>query len=173
MRQVSAWVVISLVCWLLLVVSAVKAGELHRGVRAKYEENCREILEENFRAFNAEDLQAFMRTIHPAAARPRDHARLAREATDLWQHADVSIQVVAVTFEVVTKNMAAASVVQETHTLDAESSQYRNRSALVPKERLVRYRQIFTRDRNGRWLLGPIATEPSPVNNLELIQDGR
>ena len=169
MRQVGFWIGTSLLCWLLLAVSTATAGDLHRRVRQKYEADCREVLEENFRAFNAEDLQAFMRTIHPAAGRPSDHARLAREATALWQNADVAIQVVAAEFSVVTPTMAAAAVVQETLSLDAESTRYRNRSALVPRERLVRYQQTFMRSRDGRWLMGPITTEPAPVDPAEVV----
>lgn len=130
---------------------------------------CREILEKNFAAFNAKDLDGFMATIHPHAGgwdkygrrNTQKIAELREETKKLFEEATVHLRIVD--FQVRSRSKPLyGTVVQETMTYDELSNEYRHRSALVPNDRFVVYTQTFMPSPEG-WLLGPITTEPKPL----------
>jgi hypothetical protein len=138
------------------------------------EAGCREILEANFAAFNAKDLDGFIGTIHPYAAGKYKNgapklekiAELREETKKLFEEATIYLRVVD--FHVrSTGNPAFGTVVQETVAYDDVSNEYRHRSALVPSDRYVVYTQQFMLQ-GDKWMMGPIKSVPAPVSPEQL-----
>ena len=132
---------------------------------------CRAVLEENFNAFNYEDVDALVATISPAAeSRPGQIEEFRREAESLFaDEKDVYIRLVAFQPLEARGNKLLAHVLQHTTTVGDEDGktthhEFRNRSALLPEYRFAKYKQEFIWDKRKRkWQLGAIIGRPRSV----------
>ena len=116
-------------------------------------EDCRDVLQRNFSAMGAEDIESLMGTISPSA--PRDAIWMfKREAEFVFRDTDVHLSLYSYEFLGQRGNMAAARVTQVTHVGEGgESTPYRHESNLLPDSPSVTYVQIFKAERDGRWYL--------------------
>ena len=130
---------------------------------------CRAVLEENFNAFNFEDVDKLVATISRDAGPPAQIEQFRREAKSLFEEADIYLRLVAFKPIEVRGNRLFANVVQHTSAAGDEDArgthhEFRNRSALLPEYRFAKYKQEFIWDkRQKKWLLGAIIGRPRSV----------
>jgi hypothetical protein len=130
----------------------------------------REVMEDNFRAHNAEDLKALMATM---TSNCPDRENFMRECQKMFDDTDVYIRLVDckwITSWRDSKGLwAAVEIKQWTVPKDdkVEYSEYRHRSGLLPKWELCEY-QLFARVEDGQWKAHVIN---GPVYEAQLPHD--
>ena len=155
--------IFALVVFFLLSITAV-AETVESATRA--------VLEQNFQACTAENIEALMDT--QARGLPKcemDNFRKAAE--ELFAETDVYLRLEEFEITQVQLPFAAARVVQLTQPGDETVRQnpdeaerfYRNHTMLLPQYERVEYVQTFKRE-NGKWRLWEIVTEPQPVGDV-------
>ena len=113
----------------------------------------RGVMEDNFRAHNAEDLKALMATM---TSNCPDRENFMRECKQMFEDTDVYIRLVDckwITSWRDSKGLwAAVEIKQWTMPKDenVDYTEYRHRSGLLPKWELCEY-QLYARVENGRW----------------------
>jgi hypothetical protein len=143
----------------LLSCSACLAGD---------REEIREVLVENFRACNEEDVDALMDT---CSVYMPDRPGFRRESEILFREKDVHYSLVDFRVTELRGDYAEAWIVQKTYaedrTSDTESREvFRNGTTLLPLEETVEYLAAFKRER-GRWKCLATISEPVPHRKPE------
>lgn len=141
--------------WLVVVVVCWSAPHVWAAQPAAHFEQMREVLHENFEAYNHEDVPRMLKTLSPTIPNRQEFAR---QSEDLFATTDSYISVVE--FEPVGIRLpyAVVRVVQRTSTREgsqpgsAEQVAYRAESKLLPGEEESEYIQSFKRE-NGKWRL--------------------
>jgi hypothetical protein len=139
----------------------------------------REILAQNIQACNAEDINALMKTLHPALPR---RGEFRAEAEQLFKDTDLYTRIIAVEYSphrTETNHLGVEFCVYVTqHTVIANGSDedrtfFRERSALLPPE-YCKYLMGFWPDGRGGWKCGKIYGRliEIPEGNLDLVVDG-
>ena len=155
----TAYLTILLIAW-----AATACAQTEKHVDA-----CRAVLEENFNAFNYEDVDKLVATISPGAAPAEKIEEFRREAESLFAEGDVYIRLVAFKPLELRGNRLVAHVLQHTFAEGQEDArttlhEFRNRSALLPQYRFAKYKQEFIWDkRKKKWQLGAIVGRPRSV----------
>ena len=122
-----------------------------------------EVLSENFRACNEEDVDALMDT---CSADMPDREGFRRESELLFREKDVHYSLQDFRVTRVRGDYAEAWVVQATYSedrsADSESrGRFRNGTTLLPQEECVEYMVSFKRE-GGRWKCLSTISEPIP-----------
>lgn len=140
----------------------------------------REILEQNIQACNAEDIDALMKTLHPALPRLDEFKA---EATKLFEETDLYTRIIAVEYnphatETPGFHRPEFCVYVTQHTVIANGSDedrtfFREHSALLPPE-YCKYLMGFWPDGRGGWKCGKIYGKliEIPESRLDLVVDG-
>jgi hypothetical protein len=141
--------------FLAIVLSAVA----HAGDR----EEIRDVLVENFRACNEEDIEALMDT---CSVDMPDRPGFRRESELLFREKDVHYSLVDFRVTKLRGDYAEAWIVQKTYAADRSSDSeargaFRNGTTLLPREETVEYMAAFKRER-GRWKCLATISEPVP-----------
>lgn len=132
---------------------------------------CRAVLEENFNAFNYEDVDGLMDTIAVSASDATMRARFREEAEKLFEEEDVYIKLAFFDPFWAENGKLRAMVVQTTTKVGDEngvtayngigSAHFRERSGLLPPWRHAYYLQEFEYDKKSKkWLVGAIVGRP-------------
>lgn len=129
-------------------------------------EEMREVLAENFRACNNEDIVALMDT---CSFDMPDRAGFRRESEILFREKDVHYSLVDFRVTEIRDGYAEAWVVQTTYSGDRSSdnearSRFRNGTTLLPQEECVEYMVAFKRE-NGRWKCLATISDPIPYRS--------
>lgn len=140
--------------------------------KAEVSTACRAVLQENFQQFNSKSVEGMMATIHPRSAGSQSREKLAEfaeESQTLFDSATIYIHLKE--FHLLSHNdsWAVAAVLQETYAEPGVSTEFRNRSALVPNAQYVMYKQQFLKS-GDKWLVGAISSEPVPVHPDDVKQ---
>lgn len=122
-----------------------------------------EVLSENFRACNEEDVDALMDT---CSADMPDREGFRRESEVLFREKDVHYSLQDFRVTRVRGDYAEAWVVQSTYSKDRSSDserreRFRNGTTLLPQEECVEYMVSFKRE-GGRWKCLSTISEPIP-----------
>lgn len=147
--------------WRWLLAAALVFGAVQYA-RADEEPKIRAALEENFAAYNAEDVPRMMRSLSPTLP---DRNEFARQAVKLFADTDAYISIKDFELLEVRGQFATARVVQATMPAQdtpeptAEEAYYRENSKLLPSEEEVEYVQAFKRE-GGKWRLWLVMTQP-------------
>lgn len=147
--------------WRWLVVAALAIG-FFQFARADESDKIRAALDENFAAYNAEDVQQMMKSLSPTLP---DRNEFAQQAAKLFADTDVYISVKDFEILEVRPPFATARVVQVTMPGNdmpepsAEEAYYRDNSKLLPSEEEVEYVQAFKKE-GGKWRLWLVMTQP-------------
>jgi hypothetical protein len=131
-------------------------------------EEIREVLVENFRACNEEDIEALMDT---CSVDMPDRPGFRRESQILFREKDVHYSLVDFRVTKLRGDYAEAWVVQTTYSDDRTSDSdaratFRNGTTLLPQEETVEYLAAFQRER-GRWKCLATISEPVPHRRPE------
>lgn len=131
-------------------------------------EEMREVLAENFRACNEEDVDALMAT---CSVDMPDREGFRRESKSLFREKDVHYSLVDFRVAEVRGNYAEAWVVQATYAEDRSSdseerSRFRNGTTLLPREECVEYMAAFKRE-GGSWKCLATISEPIPFRGRQ------
>lgn len=126
-------------------------------------EEIREVLAENFRACNEEDVDALMAT---CSVDMPDRPGFRRESEMLFREKDVHYSLVDFRVTRLRGDYAEAWVVQTTYSEDRSSDsetrgRFRNGTTLLPREECVEYTAAFKRE-DGRWRCLATISEPIP-----------
>jgi hypothetical protein len=143
----------------LLSCSACLAGD---------HDEIREVLAENFRACNEEDIDALMDT---CSMDMPDRPGFRRESAILFGEKDVHYSLVDFRVTKLRGDYAEAWIVQKTYSEDRTSDSdarraFRNGTTLLPQEETVGYFASFKRER-GRWKCLATISEPIPQRKPE------
>jgi hypothetical protein len=147
--------------WRWLLLAAVLFGGM-RMLRADETDNIRAALDENFAAYNAEDVPRMMKSLSPTLP---DRAEFAQQAGKLFADTDAYISVKDFELLEVRQPFATARVVQvtlpaqDTPEPTADEAYYRENSKLLPSEEEVEYVQAFKKE-GGKWRLWLVMTQP-------------
>ena len=147
--------------WRWLLLAAVLFGGM-RMLRADEADNIRAALDENFAAYNAEDVPRMMKSLSPTLP---DRAEFAQQAGKLFADTDAYISVKDFEILEVRPPFATARVVQATMPAQdtpeptADEAYYRENSKLLPSEEEVEYVQAFKKE-GGKWRLWLVMTQP-------------
>lgn len=147
--------------WVALIAFALGYAALARADHPE-ESKIRAALDQNFEAYNREDVQAMMTTLSPTLPR-RDE--FAQQSTALFRDNDAYISVRDFELLEVRGQYAVARVVQGTTTGEPtaepteEEAFYRENSKLLPTEAETEYVQAFKKE-GGKWRLWLVMTEP-------------
>ena len=145
---------------LLLVLAAITC--VNAAFAGTPAQDCEAVLQANFAAMGAEDLEGLMQTISPTCP-PRAWQEFRHEAEELFKETDVHLSLYGYQFLGVRGQFAGARVMQVTHVgSKGVSTPYRQASNLLPSDDSVVYIQVFKREPDGRWYLWT-ATEDEPV----------
>jgi hypothetical protein len=149
-----------IVLFLLLISSSV--------VFAGDSEEIRDILVENFRACNEEDIDALMES---CSVDMPDRPGFRRESELLFREKDIHYSLVDFRVTDIRRDYAEAWVVQKTHASDRSSDSkargaFRNGTTLLPHEETVEYLAAFKKDQ-GRWKCLATISEPIPHRRVE------
>lgn len=145
--------------WLLVAAVAIAAVQY---VRADETAAIRSALDENFAAYNAEDVPRMMKSLSPTLP---DRAEFAQQAGKLFADTDAYISVKDFEILEVRPPFASARVVQATMPAQdtpeptADEAYYRDNSKLLPSEEEVEYVQAFKKE-GGKWRLWLVMTKP-------------
>lgn len=129
-------------------------------------EACRAALEENFNAFNYEDVDRLMASIAISASDAAHREDFRREAEHLFEEEDVYIQLRFWDPFQMERGRLRAMVVQTTTAVGDENgtstrTDFRTRSNLLPPWRHSYYLQEFIYDaKQKKWLVGAIIGRP-------------
>jgi hypothetical protein len=128
----------------------------------------REVLAENFRACNEEDIEALMDT---CSVDMPDRPGFRRESEILFREKDVHYSLVDFRVTKVRGDYAEAWIVQNTYAEDRNSDSkargaFRNGTTLLPQEETVEYMAAFQRE-GGRWKCLATISEPVPHRSPE------
>jgi hypothetical protein len=138
---------------LVFIGSALRADET-TAIRAA--------LDENFAAYNAEDVSRMMKSLSPTLP---DRAEFAQQAGNLFADTDAYISVKDFEILEVRPPFATARVVQATMPAQdtpeptADEAYYRENSKLLPSEEETEYVQAFKKE-GGKWRLWLVMTKP-------------
>lgn len=152
-------IVVTFFKWLVLVTIFFFG---FRALMAATPDDIRSVLDENFAAYNAEDLPRMMNTLSPTLP-GRDE--FAKQAKTFFEDADAYISVRDFEILEIRPPYATARVVQATVTgktdqnPTADAVFYRENSQLLPSEEQVEYVQAFKRE-GGKWRLWLVMTQP-------------
>lgn len=158
--------------WLTICAVLFLLGEFLDSVTAaepqaqRIAAGCLQCLQENFEAYNAEDVDAMMETLSPALP---GRQQFARESQRLFDSADPYISIRD--FEVIAMQApyVAARVVQATHVdrSTVEATGFRQKSALLPVDEYTEYVQQFVWDGKEfkMWLT---VTEPQQLTEQQV-----
>jgi hypothetical protein len=133
-----------------------------RLLRADDTDAIRAALDENFAAYNAEDVPRMMKSLSPTLP---DRAEFAQQAGKLFADTDAYISVKDFEILEVRPPFATARVVQATMPAQdtpeptADEAYYRENSKLLPSEEEVEYVQAFKKE-GGKWRLWLVMTQP-------------
>lgn len=147
--------------WRWLLAAALVFGAVQYA-RADEELKIRAALEENFAAYNAEDVSRMMKSLSPTLP---DRKEFARQSAKLFADTDAYISIKDFELLEVNGQFAAARVVQSTTAAQdapepsAEEAYYRENSKLLPSEEEVEYVQAFKKE-GGKWRLWLVMTKP-------------
>lgn len=147
--------------WRWLLAAALVFGAVQYA-RADEELKIRAALEENFAAYNAEDVPRMMKSLSPTLP---DRKEFARQSAKLFADTDAYISIKDFELLEVNGQFAAARVVQATTAAQdapepsAEEAYYRENSKLLPSEEEVEYVQAFKKE-GGKWRLWLVMTKP-------------
>lgn len=127
------------------------------------EQDMYEVLSENFRACNEEDVEALMDT---CSVDMPNREEFRKESTILFKEKDIHYSLVDFKVTEVDGGYAEAWVVQKTYaddrTSDTERREaIRNGTTLLPREECVEYMVAFKRD-GSRWKCLATISEPVP-----------
>lgn len=131
-------------------------------VRGDETDAIRAALDENFAAYNAEDVSRMMKSLSPTLP---DRAEFAQQAGKLFADTDAYISVKDFEILEVRPPFATARVVQATMPAQdtpeptADEAYYRENSKLLPSEEEVEYVQAFKKE-GGKWRLWLVMTQP-------------
>lgn len=145
--------------WLVIAAIAITAMQY---VRADEEPKIRAALEENFAAYNAEDVPRMMKSLSPTLP---DRNEFARQSAKLFADTDAYISIKDFELLEVRGQFATARVVQatmpaqDTPEPSADEAYYRENSKLLPSEEEVEYVQAFKKE-GGKWRLWLVMTQP-------------
>ena len=149
----------SLYRWILIGALAFLAFQYARGDEAQ---NIEAALEENFAAYNAEDVPRMMKSLSPTLP---DRNEFARQAAKLFADTDAYISIKEFELLEVRPPFAVARVVQVTMPAKdmpaptEDEAYYRENSKLLPSEEEVEYVQAFKKE-GGKWRLWLVMTKP-------------
>jgi hypothetical protein len=131
------------------------------------ENELRSLLQRNFDASNAENLEALMETIHSDAPGRKSFPR---EVADVFKHTDIytrmdEFELKRVDFK---GTYAEARVVQTTVPKNEKDRQsgnvhFQTNSAMLPKHETVWYQMAFQREANGEWKIYKMVWKPEPL----------
>lgn len=133
-------------------------------------EEMREVLAENFRACNEEDVEALMAT---CSVDMPDREGFRRESEVLFREKDIHYSLVDFRVTQVRGDYAKAWVVQATYAEDrnsdsAERGRFRSGTTLLPQDECVEYMVAFKRD-GGRWKCLATISEPIPYRSPQKV----
>lgn len=142
---------------LLLCSSLALAGD---------REEMREVLSENFRACNEEDIGALMAT---CSLDMPDREGFRRESEALFREKDIHYSLVDFRVTKVRGGYAEAWIVQNTYVEDRSSDseargRFRNGTTLLPREECIECFVSFKRE-GGRWKCLATISEPIPYRS--------
>lgn len=147
--------------WLALIAFIVGYVSVARATHPE-EIEIRAALQENFDAYNREDVKGIMATLSPTLPR---RAEFESQAVKVFKDADAYISVRGFELLEVKGQYAMAYVVQGTVVGDGlpeptpDDAFYRQKSKLLPSEAEVEYVQSFKKER-GKWRLWLTISEP-------------
>lgn len=147
--------------WRWLLLAAIVFGGA-RLLRADEGDNIRAAIEENFAAYNSEDVPRMMKSLSPTLP---DREEFARQSDKLFKDTDSYIQLKDFEILEVRPPFATARVVQvtlpakDTPEPTADEAYYRENSKLLPSEEEVEYVQAFKKE-GGKWRLWLVMTKP-------------
>jgi hypothetical protein len=159
MMRILFAVVFSVWRWILL--AALVFGGM-RCLRADETDKIRAALDENFAAYNAEDVSRMMKSLSPTLP---DRQEFARQSAKLFADTDAYISVKDFEILEVRPPFATARVVQATMPAQdtpeptEDEAYYRENSKLLPSEEEVEYVQAFKKE-GGKWRLWLVMTAP-------------
>jgi hypothetical protein len=149
--------------WRWWLLAALVFGGM-KFVRADEGDKIRAALDENFAAYNAEDVPRMMKSLSPTLPSRNEFAQ---QSAKLFADTDSYISVREFELLEVRGQYATARVVQATRTAQdapeptAAEAYYRENSKLLPSDEEVEYVQAFKKER-GKWRLWLVMTQPKP-----------
>jgi len=138
------------------------------------EQKIRAALDNNFEAYNREDVKGMMATLSPTLPRRNEFKA---ESTVFFRDNDAYISVLDFELLEVRGQFAVARVVQGTSLRDGapepteEQAFYRDHSKLLPEEERTEYLQAFKRE-NGKWRLWLLLSPPKQASTSHIIDNG-
>lgn len=147
---------------------------------ARAERECREVLEQNFQAINAEDLKALLATCSVYSGTAEQGREFIAEAKAMFEDTNVYMMLVDFELTKVQSDRAYAYVTQRTVASRPEDHQpkkpglnYRHHSALLPEYETVRYKQRFSFE-GGKWKVHRVVSDMEPVDGSPrlVVKDG-
>jgi hypothetical protein len=127
----------------------------------------RSLLQRNFDASNAENLEALMETIHSDAPGRKSFPR---EVANVFKHTDIytrldEFELKRVDFK---GTYSEARVVQTTVPKNEKDRQsgnihFQTNSGMLPKHETVWYQMAFQREANGEWKIYKMVWKPEPL----------
>lgn len=158
----SAWLILA-----VLFAAGVASAPLLAEEPEVNENELRSLLQRNFDASNAENLEALMETIHSDAPGRKSFPR---EVADVFKHTDIytrldEFKLKRVDFK---GTYAEARVVQTTVPKNEKDRQsgnvhFQTNSAMLPKHETVWYQMAFQREANGEWKIYKMVWKPEPL----------
>lgn len=148
--------------WFLLAALVVFGA---RVLRADEAADIRAALDENFAAYNAEDVPRMMESLSPTLP---SREEFAQQSAKLFADTDAYISVRDFEILEVRPPFATARVVQATSASEdtpepsANEAYYRENSKLLPSEEQTEYVQAFKKE-GGKWRLWLVMTRPRPA----------
>lgn len=136
-----------------------------RALRADDAAAIRAAIDENFAAYNAEDVPRMMKSLSPTLP---DRNEFARQSAKLFADTDAYISVHDFEILEIRPPFATARVVQATMAAQdtpeptADEAYYRENSKLLPTEEKTEYVQAFKKE-GGKWRLWLVMTRPRPA----------
>jgi hypothetical protein len=162
MMQLVRALFLSTFWWWMAVLAFVLGYATYVNAERPEEMEIRAALDQNFEAYNREDVPAMMATLSPTLPR-RDE--FAQQSAALFRDNDAYISVLDFELLEVRGQYAVARVIQGTTTRDdapeptPEEAFYREHSKLLPSEAETEYVQGFKKER-GKWRLWLVMTQP-------------
>lgn len=147
--------------WAAAIALFVGYSQFARGDHPE-EHKIRAALDQNFEAYNREDVKGMLATLSPTLPRREEFAQ---QAAETFRDNDAYISVRDFELLEVKGQYAAARVVQGTMARDdapeptEEQAFYRENSKLLPSEEETEYVQAFKKE-GGKWRLWLIMTQP-------------
>lgn len=154
--------------WLALFCATAQAADVNSPVAQKAAEEMRAVLDANFQAISAENMDALMATTSRYSGTPAEVAEFKQEAQQMFKDTDVYLRLT--NFQLVKFQPPRAYAIVQQLTLPADESDhtprqgklnFRHHSALLPEYQLVEYKQRFNFE-DGKWKVHRVVTPPVP-----------